>query len=168
MNRGAGVSPVPFLVGGFMPYTGDPINNPVDRVRLATGDSHADIEFLSDVDYQYFLQKNNNNESVAALEAARAILGRLTRLTRERAGDVEVYGAEFFKNYEKFLLGMVSNPAASLANLDGKAIYAGGISKSDMRRNDANCDNVAPRIYVGFAEGRRVYEDDYEGYEGHY
>lgn len=153
-----------------MPYTGNPATNPIDRVRLNVGDIWPDIEMLADADYQYFLDIHDGNENRATLDAARAILFKLARYSRERTGDIEVYGSDWFKQYRDALLLMIKNPdmAISLA-----VPYAGGISKSDMRSNDANPDNVTREIYIGFGEGRKLYDQcnprsPYGGYQGDY
>lgn len=140
-----------------MAFTNNPATNPIDRLRLIVGDTMVEIEYLSDETYQYLLTKYENNETPAALEAARYILGSLARYSRQRTGDIEVYGAEMFKNYKDFLVELIRNPQMLL---DRAQAYAGGISKSDMQANDANPDNVPPRFYRGFTEGIRVYDDD--------
>lgn len=141
-----------------MPYTGDPANNPIDRVRLAVGDIWDDMEMLTDADYQYFLDRNDGNENRATLDAARAILFRLTRMTRERTGDIEVYGGDWFKNYKDALLLILKDPNAAISLA---VPYAGGISKADMFANDANPDNVVREINIGYSQSRRLYDNTY-------
>ncbi len=139
-----------------MPYTGD-LSNPIMVVRLNVGDTWDDMEMLADGDYQYFLDKYAGNERRATLDAARAILFKLTRLSRERTGDIEVYGVEWFKNYRSALLDMVRNPELSMSV---PMPYAGGISKADMRANDDNSDSVTRDTYIGFSEGVKLYAQD--------
>lgn len=141
-----------------MPYTGNPATNPVDRVRLAVGDIWSDMEMLTDADYEYFLERNNANENRATLDAARAILFKLTRMTRERTGDIEVYGSEWFKNYKDALLLILKDPNAAISLA---VPYAGGISKSDMLANDLNSDNVVREINIGYSQSRRLYDNAY-------
>ncbi len=137
-----------------MPYNGD-LTNPVMEVRLNVGDIWQDMELLSDADYQYFLDKYSGSVRRATLDAARAILFKISRFSRERTGDIEVYGAEWFKNYRSALLDMLRNPELSLSV---PMPYAGGISKEDMRINDANSDNVTRDTYIGFSEGKKLYD----------
>lgn len=143
-----------------MAYHGDPKNNPTDELRLVTGDIWEDMEYLTDADYQYFLDRNDGNIRRAGLDAMRAILFKLSRGARERAGDIEVYGSEYFKNYLAALQLVLRNPdiALSLA-----VPYAGGISKSDMLANDMNCDNATRSIYIGFADHRKLYNQHNPG-----
>lgn len=141
-----------------MPYTGNPATNPIDRVRLAVGDIWPDIEMLTDADYQYFLDRNDGNENRATLDAARAILFKLARMTRERTGDIEVYGGDWFKNYKDALLLILKDPNAAISLA---VPYAGGISKADMIANDMNCDNVVREINLGYSQSRRLYDTTY-------
>lgn len=143
-----------------MSFTNDPANNAIDRIRLIVGDTMLEIEYLTDETYQYLLDKYSNNETSAALEAARYILGSLARFSRQRTGDIEVYGAEMFKNYKDFLVELIRNPQLLLSRAEA---YAGGISKSDMAAHDSNPDNLPPTFYRGFTTGTRVYEDE-EGF----
>lgn len=141
-----------------MPYTGNPATNPIDRIRLAVGDIWDDIEMLTDADYQYFLDRNDGNENRATMDAIKAILFKLARMTRERTGDIEVYGGEWFDHYYKMLLLLLKDPNASISLA---VPYAGGISKTDMYLNDANCDNVVREINIGYSQSRRLYDTTY-------
>lgn len=115
-----------------MPYTGSPATNAVDRIRLNVGDIWADMEWLHDEDYQYFIDKNNGSENRATLDAARTLLFVLTRFTRERTGDIEVYGGDIFNNYFKALQLILKDPNIAIS----VAIpYAGGIDRVDMQMN---------------------------------
>lgn len=138
-----------------MPYTGNPATSATDRVRLLVGDIWDDYQILQDSDYQFWLDKYDGNETRSALDAARAILFKLARLTRERTGDIEVYGSEWFKDYRAALQDMLKNPDLSI-NI--AMPYAGGISKSDMASNDANCDNVIRDVYIGSTSGMKLYD----------
>lgn len=124
----------------------------IEQVRLTVGDYSEDMQILPDETYQWFLDKNENNVNRSALEAARCILMELTKIpTRERTGNIEVWN-EWANAYRKALLEMIRNPALFLSV---PVPYAGGISKSDMRTNDANNDNVRPVIYRGIQDGIR-------------
>jgi len=144
-----------------MPFTNNPVISATDRVRLITGDTDTVYEFLDDITYQYLIDKHSSNEKQAAIEAAKYILASITRFTRERTGDIEVYGNEFFRNYRTYLLEMVNNP--NFSNILPMP-YAGGISKKDMLKNDENPDNVRPAVYRGFSVEEHVYEEvKYDG-----
>lgn len=127
-----------------MPYTNDPANNPIDRIRLNVGDIWDDMEMLADADYQYFLDAAGGNENRATMDAVRAILFKLTRMTRERTGDIEVYGGDWFTNYMKALQLILKDPNISISLA---VPYAGGISRADMQANRADTDNF--RVGIG-------------------
>jgi len=140
-----------------MSFTSDPANSTTDRVRLITGDTDPVYEFLDDSTYVYLIDKHRDNEKQAALEAAKYILANITRYTRERTGDIEVYGNEFFRNYRTYLLELVNNP--NFSSILPRP-YAGGISKKDMLANDENIDNVRQTTaYRGFSVEEHVYEE---------
>lgn len=126
-----------------MPYTNNPAGSATDRVRLNVGDVWPDMEWLHDEDYQYFIDKNNGNENRATLDAARTLLFVLVRYTRERTGDIEVYGGDIFNNYFKALELILKDPNIAISVA---MPYAGGISRSDMHANRVNCDNNAVMV----------------------
>lgn len=128
-------------------FTNDP-SNVVDRLRMVVGDTDDVNEYLSDQWYLYYLEKNTNNETRSAIDAAKSILARFTSNTREKVDQVEVYGNEMFENYLEWLKNFIENPAIS--GLRSPVPYAGGISKSDMRCNNENDDNNTVGIKTGF------------------
>ncbi|WYV99003.1 hypothetical protein NoPa_00007 [Pseudomonas phage vB_PpuM-NoPa] len=134
-----------------MPYTGSPATNVIDRIRLSVGDTWEDMEMLADADYQYFLDAAAGNERRAMLDAVRAILFRLTRLTRERTGDIEVYGGEWFKNYRDALNLILKDPNISVSVA---MPYAGGIDLEDMLNNRCDLRNVR----LGMEGARAMYD----------
>ena len=134
-----------------MPYTGNPSGNLIDVIRLQIGDTWPDLEILADADYQYILSSNNNSVSRSTLTAARMALFKLSRYTREKTGEIEVYGEKWAQEYRAALLLLVNNPNLSI---EVAMPYFGGISKRDMRRNDQRFDNVRPDIYIGFGKNR--------------
>lgn len=129
-----------------MAYTGNPATSAIDRVRLMCGDIDTSLVFLDDATYQYYLTKNNNNEKRTARELMPIILLSLAKLRRERAFQIEVYGAETFNNYMQALKLAINNPAIYDVEFTP---YAGGISRSDMQDNMNDIDTVSPKIYKG-------------------
>lgn len=143
-----------------MPYTGNPATSVTDRLRLNVGDTDTTLEYLSDAEYTYLYNKNNSNELNASIEAARIILFQLSRLTRERAGLIEVYGNERFKQYAEALNEWLNNP---LLNPINAIPYAGGISKEDMQANYDDSDVVKPIPYIGITDSLTLYDLDTNG-----
>lgn len=129
-----------------MPYTGDPANKPTDEIRLIVGDVWDDIELLTDADYQFMLDRAGGSVARAAVEAARAILFKIARFARERAGNIEVYGGDWFTHYKDALLAFVRNPELSISVA---MPYAGGIDRKDMLKNDQDLNNVRAVFYIG-------------------
>lgn len=129
-----------------MAYTGSPATSAVDRVRLACGDIDTTLVFLDDATYQYYLDKNSGNEKRTARELMPIILLSLAKMRRERAYQVEVYGADTFNNYMQALKLALSNPAIYDVEFTP---YAGGISRSDMQANSDDNDTLSPKIYRG-------------------
>lgn len=142
-----------------MAYTGDPANNKIDAVRLQVGDIYEDFEVLKDSDYSYFLDKYTGNVNRASIDAARSIMFLLSRWTRERTGDIEVYGSEWARNYRAALLEYIKNPNLSVTIARP---YAGGISKADMLANDENQDSARGFAYLGMTEEVPLYARDTE------
>lgn len=126
-----------------MPYSGHPATSATDRVRLNVGDVWPDMELLHDEDYQYFIDKYNGNENRATIDAARTLLFTLSRYTRERTGDIEVYGGDIFSNYYRAIELMLKDPNAAISSA---MPYAGGISRTDMHANKINVDNNSVRV----------------------
>lgn len=121
-----------------MPYTDNPLD-PIDRVRLAIGDTDPNYELVSSQWYQWYLDKSYT-ENAVALEIARKILAQYVHTSaREMEGMVQVYGKERFDSYIKWLKDLVANGVTS-----APIPYAGGQSLSDMIENDSNLDNVRP------------------------
>jgi hypothetical protein len=152
--------------------TCNPFNpdDPVQALRLRVGDFFDDFQIFPDEVYQSYLDANGGNLTRASFAVIPAIIFALSRFTRERTGDIEVYGNEWVKSYKDWLLAYLKNPNIS-PMYAGLMPYAGGISKTDMAANDANCDNVRPDTYIGFqhepiynnSKAPHVYEAGYLG-----
>lgn len=116
----------------------DPINSPIDRVRLAVTDI-GDIPFLSDDIYQYALDKHNQSEWAATKECAYLILGILAKSSNYSRVDVIISDSRgTYKQYADFLTRLIRDPRTSQSVAGG---YAGGISITDMIANDNTADN---------------------------
>ena len=84
-------------------------NSAIDRVRLRLGDTTCPY-ILDDQTIDYYITKNANNENQAYKELLTVMLFALSRLTRERVGDIEVYGSEYFRQYYDAVKLALSNP----------------------------------------------------------
>ncbi len=117
-----------------MAYDNDPVNNPVDRVRLMVGDIDPFEEILSDDVYKYILATNSSNEKRTALQALRYIVAALASCVTEKAGGLFVKESEKYDHYKDLLKRATSDPSFSF--LAPSQPHAGGISKQDI------CDNA--------------------------
>ena len=126
----------------------DLTNSAIDRVRLRLGDTTCPY-ILDDQTIDYYITKNSNNENRSYRELLTVVLFSLSRLTRERAGDVEVYGSEYFRQYFDSVKLALSNPDL---NYIVAMPYAGGISRNDMLTNQQDVDSVDKPFYSGFTD----------------
>ena len=126
----------------------DLTNSAIDRVRLRLGDTTCPY-ILDDQTIDYYITKNSNNENRTYRELLTVVLFSLSRLTRERAGDVEVYGSEYFRQYYDAVKLALSNPEL---NYIVAMPYAGGISRNDMATNQQDTDSVDKPFYMGFTD----------------
>lgn len=129
----------------------------IEKVRLLIGDVDGSVfyQLFTDDEIQFFLDTANGDVFEAAKRAAIAASMQLAGYnTRERTGDIEVWNT-LATQYLKSLQNLINTPTSLLPQR--LLPYAGGISKEDMFNNDANDDNVRPKIYEGFDEGQRPY-----------
>lgn len=124
-----------------MPFTNDPANSVVDRIRLAVGDIDEFEEGLSDEIYQYIVDKNTENsvvnEGAASLEALRGLVAKYANYVTEKAGGLFVKESERYDHYRDLLELWTKNPTAGFMTIG--AGFAGGIYKDSM---DANLNNT--------------------------
>lgn len=130
-----------------MPFTGDPVNVPTDRIRLIVGDTEDFEEALTDAVYQWILD-NAENESVAAIRALRLIVARYASYVTEKAGGLFVKESDKYRQYRDLLELFTTNPLMALARAGQP--YAGGVS------NDEICDNLEDEDQAGVKYDWRV------------
>ena len=115
----------------------------IQKLKLEVGLIAEASDILSDEELTYFLEKNNNSIRKAGIDAAKTVLFVLSQLIHERSGsELEVWGHTWFENYMQTLKLYLNDPNYSIA-LNGAKAYAGGISKTDIRNNIDNLDNLA-------------------------
>lgn len=131
---------------------------PVEQVKLEIGLNGLPVPILTDDEIQYFLDKNNGSVRRAALDAAKTVLFILSRYVRERTGEIEVYGEQYFRSYMDALNLYIKDPNYSIAIASAKP-YAGGISRADAIANATNPDTIPvvvekalPQDYDGAAD----------------
>ena len=123
------------------------------NVRYELADLELSLPILSDSEYQYFLEKNQENIRRASLDAAKTILFKLSMSSGRKTIDIlSIDTSRSASAYKEALLTYIKHDAlnGSLGNL---LPYAGGISKSDMLANISNSDN-------NYVKPPGVYEDN--------
>ena len=93
-----------------MAYTNSPATSVTDRLRLNVGDIHS-VEILDDETYTYYYNKNEQNERRATRDLFTVLLFALSRYTHEKAGQVEVWGNQYFQNYLAAVKLAITNPS---------------------------------------------------------
>lgn len=110
------------------------------KVRYELADTDIALPILSDTEYGYFLDKNNQNIRRSMIDAAKTILFKLSMRGDETVDIFTIKGSRVAAEYRQALQMFVRdpnfNPALTLA-----AAFAGGVSLSDMKINDETLDN---------------------------
>ena len=112
----------------------------IQKVRIEVADLDPGFPLLSDDEYSYILEKNNNSIVRASTDAARIILLKLSQQTDETVSIFSVRGSKVADQYRLALELYIKNPQLNSLynNLKG---YFGGVSLSDMDANNSNADN---------------------------
>ena len=126
----------------------------IAKVKIEVADLAPDLPLLSNDEYMYLLDKNNNSIVRAAVDAARIILLKLSQQTDETVSIFSVKGSKAAEAYRLALELYIKNPQLNplYNNLRG---YFGGVSISDMEANNTNADN---NIVVNPGKTETLYE----------
>jgi hypothetical protein len=113
----------------------------IQQVRMEVSDTDTSFPILDDSTYQYFLDKNSNSIPRSSLDAARAILFRLSINSTDSSVDIfSIKGSKAAAAYREALILYIKDPSLNpVYNLVQG--YVGGVSKTDMLANDATLDN---------------------------
>lgn len=143
-----------------MGYTGDPTNNPLDRVRIYCTDTDNDDLLIEDSVLEFFLQDSNGNEKQAAMKALGYLLFQIAKMGDEKVGGVYLKNSERTKNLQLVL----NDLKKQLATLGGCSVYAGGISVTDVKLRRGFCDSIKKPTNTGDAfamdTGQAYYAQD--------
>ena len=133
-------------------YSGNPGGSDLDAVRFKIGDTDTTDQQFSDEEITYLLTTGSVDR--AALEAARSLLAKYSRLCDQKTGDIDIKYSQRRESYAALVrqlqLGMTPTP------------YAGGISDDDKQVDEDDDDRVKPAFEVGMMEirGDRDVEDE--------
>lgn len=140
-----------------MPYTDDPINNPIDRIRLRIGDTEEECEELSDSVYQYLLSLHNNNENRSTLDALKAVLAKYARYANERAGKLEIDYQSRYRSYQAMYDKLLKDNSFTTIGVP----FAGGVYKDDTGANRTDTTKNTNPLYEGFSTNPVVIEEGF-------
>ena len=124
-------------------YSGDPGASDLDEVRFLIGDTDTTDQQLSDEEITYLLTSAGSVKA-AALEAARSLWAKYSRMVDQKTGDIDIKYSQRKDAYAALIrqlqLGMLPVP------------YAGGISEDDKQVDEADSDVVQPAFTRGMME----------------
>lgn len=136
------------------PFTGDPVNNPYDRIRVyCTDTDNSDILVPQEM-IEWFYEESQHDEKQAAVRALTFLMVQVAKMGDEKVGGVYLKNSERIKNMRLIL----DDLKADLLKQGVGDAYAGGISRRDIQLRRWNPD--APRkgieagdafsLYAGF------------------
>lgn len=125
----------------------DPINNPIDALRLEFGDLDEYNYILTDESYQYFINKYPTSPNTVSKMVGLAILAKFAKEGyRQRVGQEEAYLGDRYKNYLDFLKQKASNPLLSGIV---PAVWVGGVLRDSVEYLEENPEYVDSMFYRG-------------------
>ena len=122
------------------------------KVRMRIGDV-SDLPFLSDDVIYSVLQETSNNLPLAAQTCAQYILAQLAFKSHKKMVQLEIWGAEAFDNYRKFLIDTISNPALMTFTAMPVLITGDGVENplaqftEDWNKCWSNPENVTEMVH---------------------
>lgn len=146
-------------------YSGDPTTSSLDEMRFVLGDTtpnnglDPNNELLQNEEISYALIKYSDFFT-AAVVLCEAIIAKFTRMVDERTGDETVYASKKAEQYRQ-----LAEDLRRKIGFNTLLPYAGGTSKSNNEKLNADIDLVKPLFDIGiddnpFAAGQRANEND--------
>lgn len=112
----------------------------IQKVRLNVADIDPTLPLLTDPDYEYFLEKNNNSITRASIDAARTILLVLSQRGEETVDIFSIKGSKAAEQYRLALQLFLTSPSTNPVLQNAKG-WIGGVSNADIIENLNNSDN---------------------------
>lgn len=125
-------------------YSGDPANSAVDAIRFLIGDTNESCPQLSDPEIQWAHDELNHNYGGAAI-CCESLASAMSRLADQSDGQSKLSFSQRARAYSE----RAKEFALIFAQRTG-LVYAGGISLTDMRRQEEDADRVRPQFAIGF------------------
>lgn len=119
----------------------DPGASAKDAVRLSIGDTNEAAPLLFDQEIQFFLDRNNQNVSSAALLSVEAVIAKLSTLCDESVGSVSKSFSQMRDGFYK-----LREQLKSRAAYRGGIPFAGGIYRTDVIMAERDRAKVRPQF----------------------
>lgn len=130
-----------------VPVGFDPVNNPIDALRLEFGDLDEYNYILTDQSYQYFLNKYPNSPRMVSKSVGMTILAKFAKEGyRQKVGQEEAYLSERYKNYLDWLKQKTTNPMLSGSI---PAVYVGGVNRDIVTEYELRPDLIDSMFFQG-------------------
>lgn len=144
-----------------MSYTGNPLNNQTDRIRLNVGDTDLDEEGLSDNEYAYIIHintddKSNVNELSCTIKALNLLMTKYANCVDEVAGKLAVKYSQLYTHYRDLLDYYTKDPRTALYKVGTP--FTGGIYVDEICSNKENTNTVSSPLPLGWST------DDFSSY----
>lgn len=124
-------------------YTGNPANSDLDALRFRLGDTDPADQQFSDEELDYLLAEKST-VPLAALEAARQLHFRYSKLVDKTVGDLKISYGQRAGRYKE-LISQLKRDSVWLSAMP----YAGGIRESDKDSVEEDVDRVKPNFKLG-------------------
>lgn len=135
-----------------MCYTGDPANNPLDRVRILCTDTDNNEILIDQSVLEWFYQESGKDEKKAAIKALKYLLFQVAKMGDEKVGGVYLRNSSRFKSLKAVYDDLVKSSVSGLP-------YAGGINQCDINMRRQNPCSV--KKYTEYGDAVRYNGRDY-------
>jgi hypothetical protein len=130
-----------------------------DTIRFLIADTDASDQQLFDTEIQGVMaqngvtllsctQANTGRVYLAAIECARAVIGKYTRQVNKTSGDLSIQAASRATQYRDLIRDLTTQAQRHLVAVP----YVGGISAADKTLDEQNSDIVQPSFAKGFMD----------------
>lgn len=135
-----------------MCYTGDPANNPLDRVRILCTDTDNNELLIEQSVLEWFYQESGKDEKKAAIKALKYLLFQVAKMGDEKVGGVYLRNSSRFKSLKAAYDDLVKSSVNGIP-------YAGGINQCDIDMRRQNPCSV--KKYTEYGDAARYDGRDY-------
>lgn len=127
----------------------------IQKLRLAAGDNDPDFPYLTDEEYQHFIDTYPSHKK-RAKAITLAILAMASNDVHERSGQDERWGGQAFE--QRMALFKLQWKDPRFNGSEAVPLF-GGTSREEMAENALDPDRVADTFYKGEYRGRAEWQD---------